>query len=72
MGCTYNGKDYSVGSAVCQNGWEYVCYDTGWEASGSACNHAADGEVIRQVAVKKDGGTFTVGESKLDGPDKLG
>ena len=73
MACYYNGKKYSVGSSVCQNGSEYVCYETGWEATGSACS-AADGEVIRESATQRPGkeGVAVVGESKVNGPGKVG
>ena len=35
--CTYDGKEYSDGSVVCQSGKEYRCNDGTWDSLGTSC-----------------------------------
>lgn len=36
--CAYNGREYSDGAVVCQNGAEYRCDEGRWEPLGSSCS----------------------------------
>jgi len=53
--CTYDGKEYSDGSVVCQSGKEYRCNDGTWDSLGSSCGtHVTAPQITEDAKVRAD------------------
>ena len=52
--CTYEGRKYSEGAVICQNGSEHKCLDGAWQPTGSSCDSDDKERSIGQLIIDGD------------------